>query len=145
MIQLLDVNITSDANAPSRARMLVGRFTRDRVPRAMRENAELLVSELASNAVIHGPAPANDALRLRLALRDECLHVDVTDSGAGFTAPENPKPSAKGGYGLYLLDCAASRWGVARGGRCRVWFELDLREAWRGGRRQLPESSWDSA
>ncbi|MGI8559023.1 MAG: ATP-binding protein [Solirubrobacteraceae bacterium] len=124
MIDALDINITSGPNAPGHARSLVGGFTRGQMSLVIRQNAELLVSELTSNAVTH--AHASDPLRLELALHEKCLHVGVTDRGPGFIAPEHPRPTREGGFGLYLLDSAADRWGVVRGdARCRVWFELD--------------------
>ncbi len=48
----------------------------------------------------------------------------MTDAGSGFS----PKPRVPGtineGYGLYLVDKAASNWGVDRDGGTRVWFEI---------------------
>lgn len=144
MVEALDINIAPGTDAPSHARSLVAGFTRGRLPRAVCENAVLLVSELASNAVVHALAP--EPMRLQLSLRGECLHVDVTDGGPCFNPPAHPQPREDGGFGLYLLDRAADRWGVARGEGCRVWFELD-RAVTTGPRALRPsaDSSGDSA
>jgi hypothetical protein len=32
--------------------------------------------------------------------------------------------SERAGFGLFLVERLADRWGVARDGRTRVWFEL---------------------
>jgi hypothetical protein len=52
------------------------------------------------------------------------VRVEVIDSGSGF-APEPRDPArATGGFGLFLVDTQAARWGVDREGGTRVWFEL---------------------
>jgi anti-sigma regulatory factor (Ser/Thr protein kinase) len=84
----------------------------------------LLVSELVTNAVIH-PAvepPAEISLLARLA--GTVIRVEITDRGSGFTPQERDHTRVDGGYGLYLLDKAATRWGVERRDGTTVWFEL---------------------
>ena len=39
-----------------------------------------------------------------------------------------------GGWGLYLVDQLADRWGVNRGKLTRVWFEIDYAEGTNGNR-----------
>ena len=83
----------------------------------------LLVSEVVSNAVQHSPGPAGAPIVLAATVGEETVYIAVTDAGRGFT-PRRPNPRADGGYGLYLLEKAASRWGVDQVGGTRVWFEL---------------------
>jgi anti-sigma regulatory factor (Ser/Thr protein kinase) len=83
----------------------------------------LLVSEVVSNAVQHSPGPAGAPVLLAAAVGEKIVHIAVTDAGRGFT-PRRHDPRADGGYGLYLLDKAASRWGIDQVGGTRVWFEL---------------------
>jgi hypothetical protein len=56
------------------------------------------------------------------------VRVEVDDPGSGFEprAPE-PDPTKASGWGLYLVDELADRWGVGPGSRggTRIWFELD--------------------
>lgn len=118
----LDMMLPSTPEAPGHARRLITSFVAGRVPRAICEHAQLLVSELATNAVRHTSA---DSMRLCLALDADCLHVDVIDCGPGFEPPEHPAPRSDGGFGLYLLEQTADRWGVVRNGAFRVWFELN--------------------
>lgn len=105
-----------------------------RVPSETLENLRLLVSEVATNAVRHtklGSTPGSDGhVGLRLVRTSGMVRVEVTDPGPGFEKPERPSPDpeAGSGYGLYLVDKLADRWGVGRGERKdlnRVWLELD--------------------
>jgi hypothetical protein len=85
--------------------------------------AELLASELVTNAVMHGRG------RITLSARsdDKRLLVGVEDEGAGFkltSAP--PAPGTEGGWGLCLVDSESSRWGAYEG-NTHVWFELARR------------------
>jgi anti-sigma regulatory factor (Ser/Thr protein kinase) len=90
----------------------------------------LLVSEIVTNAVLHSRGHA-DELHLTADLQDHAIHVAVTDSGHGFG--DDIKRHA-GGYGLFLLEKLAGRWGVeSASGRedqaTRVWFDFDLAHA----------------
>jgi len=93
------------------------------------ETLLLLVSEVVTNAVIHSRGPADAPIVLTASVTGEKVEVAVVDAGDGFTPPEPRRPQASdrmtiGGYGLYVVDRAASRWGVDREGGTRVWFEL---------------------
>lgn len=82
----------------------------------------LLVSEVVTNAVLHGEASDLD---VELTLGDKALRVSVSDDGRGFV----PRPRALdsddiGGWGLYLVEQLAAAWGVSSGDRTTVWFEL---------------------
>ncbi len=83
----------------------------------------LLVSEVVRNAVQHSRGPTEAPVLLAATVGEEIVHIAVTDAGRGFT-PRREEPRADGGYGLYLLEKAASRWGVDQVGGTRVWFEL---------------------
>jgi anti-sigma regulatory factor (Ser/Thr protein kinase) len=87
---------------------------------------ELLVSELVSNSVRHAGLRDPDAIRIDVTDDDGALRVSVCDPGRGF-APDDPSPrrDGTGGYGLYVLDRLADRWGVTLGPPTCVWFEID--------------------
>ena len=59
------------------------------------------------------------------------MHLTVSDDGPGFEAPTRPlsTPEGPGGWGLYLVDRCAVRWGNERAERHRVWLELERRDA----------------
>ena len=97
--------------------------------RPQRETLLLLVSEVVTNAVMHSHADAEAPILLTASIEADHVHVEVTDAGAGFTPPSfqtsrPPQRMTIGGYGLYVVNHAASRWGVDHEGGTRVWFEL---------------------
>ena len=86
---------------------------------------ELLVSELVTNAVVHPSDQALNRISFELVVFDDLLRVEIQDRGFGFTPPRLPSPGegTADGWGLYLVDELADRWGVRRG-RGGIWFEL---------------------
>jgi anti-sigma regulatory factor (Ser/Thr protein kinase) len=112
--------------APSQARAVVNHELRREVPRKVLEDATLLVSELITNAVRHAPHGGSPEVELRLRLVDGRVRVVVSDPGAGFVAsPRLPTAAEGSGWGLYLVDRIADRWGIITKDRNEVWFELD--------------------
>jgi serine phosphatase RsbU (regulator of sigma subunit)/anti-sigma regulatory factor (Ser/Thr protein kinase) len=94
------------------------------------QDLRLLATELVANAVRHtGLAQGSVEVQLRLA--DDIVHLSVLDDGPGFDVPERPieAPDGPGGWGLYLVDQCALRWGTERGERHRVWLELEREHA----------------
>lgn len=77
---------------------------------------ELIVAELANNAVTHGRVPGRDA-RLRLARFAVTgrIRVEVSDArGERHPAPApGGLPDDEGGRGLVLVATLAEEWGVA--------------------------------
>jgi anti-sigma regulatory factor (Ser/Thr protein kinase) len=83
-----------------------------------REDAVLMVSELLTNALVHGIG----AISLRIDAEGDTVRVEVSDEGAVRVAP-SPTPGAHGGWGLRIVDQLADDWGVLKGST-RVWFRL---------------------
>ncbi|WAX80125.1 ATP-binding protein [Streptomyces sp. KMM 9044] len=97
------------------------------------EAAELVVGELAANAVTHGRVPGRDFLLTMTLVRPQesgsgTLRIEVADSRGErlpFPAPE-PCPDGEHGRGLVLVSALAARWGVvprSPSGKT-VWAEL---------------------
>jgi anti-sigma regulatory factor (Ser/Thr protein kinase) len=85
----------------------------------------LLVSELVTNSVRHVVGSTKPVV-LAVQIGAHAIRVEVHDGGAGFE-PGKPQPrGADGGFGLFLVERMASRWGVESRDGTRVWFELDL-------------------
>lgn len=120
------MTLERDPQAPSLARRAVADLTeKGWFPPEELATLTLLVSELVSNAVLHSDAPSASGIVLQAQLLEEgAVRVEVIDRGSGFNAtPRDPKRPI-GGFGLYLVDKQATRWGVDRKGGTRVWFEL---------------------
>jgi anti-sigma regulatory factor (Ser/Thr protein kinase) len=86
----------------------------------------LLATELVANAVRH-TGVADGSLEVRVRLTGDVVHLSVADDGPGFPPPEKPVtlPEGPGGWGLYLVDQCAARWGTEHGDRHLVWLELE--------------------
>jgi anti-sigma regulatory factor (Ser/Thr protein kinase) len=124
----VDVELENSPEAAAAARTALDRLT-GRVPAGRLRDLRLLVSELVTNAVRHAGLDRSDRIRLLVDVREGDVRVEVHDPGRGFTlrAPR-PDPARASGWGLYLVDELADRWGVDGAGRgTRVWFELDGR------------------
>jgi anti-sigma regulatory factor (Ser/Thr protein kinase) len=90
-------------------------------------DVRLLVSELVTNSVRHSGVGPPESVALDVAVDADTIRVEVSDGGAGFEPrPRETDRSKPGGWGLYLVDRLADRWGVARNQFTRVWFEIDL-------------------
>lgn len=87
----------------------------------------LLVSELVTNSVRHAGSGPGNYVGLRLEVDDNRVRGEVSDAGGGFsTVVSLPKPEEASGWGLFLTDRVADRWGVQPGARTRTWFEIDF-------------------
>ncbi len=102
------------------AREAVTRAASERLDPDRTETLRLLVSELVTNSVRHGSR--SDRVELVVAFNRE-VKAEITDYGDGFVpAPRATSPDDVGGWGLYLVEQLAERWGVARDTFTRVWF-----------------------
>jgi len=87
---------------------------------ATAEAVRLAVSELVSNAVMHGTG----VIGVGFGVDAEGVHVAVSDRGVGFSPsgqPAMPPAAAPGGRGLALVAMLSSRWGVLPGDPTEVW------------------------
>lgn len=87
------------------------------------EDVALIVSELVSNAVVHGPAGCD--VKLRLTGNPSMIRIEVSDEG---TAPFDwPRDSGDGGHwGLGLVRNFSDRSGLMFRPWTVAWCELDL-------------------
>ena len=100
----------------------------DSLPAQVYLDLSLLVSELVTNSVRHARLRPRDLIRLRIETSDRMIRLEVSDPGGGFSA-DLPEPATRGpgGWGLFLTERLADRWGVDReGGWTTVWLEVDL-------------------
>ncbi|MDQ1650651.1 MAG: hypothetical protein QOG60_2708 [Frankiaceae bacterium] len=106
------------------ARLLV-RLALEGSPAELVEDAQLLVSELVTNAIRH----AETGIRLNIDLAGPGIRVGVEDASADplpASCPIGvPGDGQEHGYGLGLLDTLADAWGWERTAAGKnVWFEL---------------------
>jgi anti-sigma regulatory factor (Ser/Thr protein kinase) len=113
----LRLALPADDQAPGRARALVRRLEGHCTAEAMTD-LELVVSELVTNAVMHGRGRIEVLLQ---PVRGGRVRGHVADQGDCPVAVR-PRADDTGGMGLRLVD-AVARWGV-KAPPTRVWFEL---------------------
>jgi anti-sigma regulatory factor (Ser/Thr protein kinase) len=121
------MELESSPEAAAKARRALDDFS-GTVPERRMRDVRLLVSELVTNAVRHAGLKTGDRIGLVVHVHEAVLRVEVDDPGRGFElSPPKPDPARASGWGLYLVDELADRWGMDRGGRggTRIWFELD--------------------
>jgi anti-sigma regulatory factor (Ser/Thr protein kinase) len=119
----VSVHLRPTSTAAEQARRALQRLA---LPSSLADEAELLVSEVVTNSVRHAGLGPDDLIHLTADWSGTRLRVHVRDRGhivhpavvSGFI---RPAPGAESGWGLYLVDRLASRWGTAADG---YWFEL---------------------
>jgi anti-sigma regulatory factor (Ser/Thr protein kinase) len=91
-------------------------------PRELVEVAELLTSELATNAIRHGAC----GFELKIDV-DKSIRVEVRDEGAGSPSVVSAGPRDPSGRGLSIVEALSTAWGVipTADGKT-VWYELSL-------------------
>jgi anti-sigma regulatory factor (Ser/Thr protein kinase) len=111
-----DISVVRKARAFTRATLAGWGLT------TLSEFAELLVSELVSNALLHAGTPT----QLRL-FRDRMLTVEVADTDGHAPRLHRASEEDEGGRGIHLVNELAHRWGsrTTRDGKV-VWLELEL-------------------
>ena len=117
------LSLAPDPGAPQQARRFVAATLDDDALAEAREIAELLVSELVTNAVVHAASHVDveverDDTGVLVRVRDADTGPLVMRAGGGSELDE-------GGRGFLLVDRLAEAWGTEhRGGRKCVWFRL---------------------
>ncbi|WP_053226434.1 SpoIIE family protein phosphatase [Solirubrobacter soli] len=93
------------------------------LPEALTRDAILLVSEMVTNAIVHGRGP----IRLRLRRAREHLLIEVSDTATAVPRKLRPTADDVHGRGLQLVAIMADEWGTRpiRDGKS-VWCALDL-------------------
>jgi anti-sigma regulatory factor (Ser/Thr protein kinase) len=124
----MELSLLADPSSPAAARTAIdaGHLS---VPGAVIPDLQLLVSELVTNSVRHAGLSPDQRIAVRVDVSEDRVRVEVEDPGVGFTpAPRRPGDRRDAGWGLYLVDRIADRWGVKDGSPAVVWFEIDWAE-----------------
>ncbi|MEV5989625.1 ATP-binding protein [Streptomyces sp. NPDC052051] len=97
------------------------------LPQELTETAELLLSELMTNAYRHAKVPPGREIWARCELTEDRLRMTVTDASNTLPTPVTPTLEDETGRGLTLVATLADDWGAERrecGIGKEVWFEL---------------------
>lgn len=118
----LNLKLDRGPNAAAVARRGLARLPGD-LDAPLVETLRLLVTELVTNSVRH---TGGDTVLLTVLVGNSAVLTEVSDAGAGFEPAETGSPSSDHtGWGLFLVDRLAERWGVEKDGAgTKVWFEL---------------------
>jgi anti-sigma regulatory factor (Ser/Thr protein kinase) len=118
--QELEITLDSQPESVARARQVTGQVIAGLSEQTL-EDLRLIVSELVTNAVKHGPA---GRVKIRLRREGGTVRGEVEDEGTGpFGLRRRTRPGPIGGLGLQLVEMLSDHWGV-EAGSARVWFEL---------------------
>jgi len=122
--------VAAEAHFPpeTAAVRLARAFVRDHasLPASEARTVELLVSELATNAVLH----AKTDFTVCVDRRGPTLRVEIGDGRVVPPLAKGYRHDAPTGRGLGIVATLSSRWGFERGPDGKtVWFELDVPEA----------------
>jgi serine phosphatase RsbU (regulator of sigma subunit) len=92
-------------------------------PSTVRQDVELVVTELVTNAVLHTP---NGDVQLRVEELPEAVRVEVEDAGHAMPVAVRESTTAMTGRGLALVAALSRAWGVDSGspGHKVVWAEI---------------------
>ncbi|MCF3961637.1 SpoIIE family protein phosphatase [Streptomyces fuscigenes] len=108
-----------DEQAPARARAMAGEWLTGRTGTEAGFAAELIVSELVTNAVRYGAPP----LSLRLIL-GRVLTVEVKDASPTSPHLRHARTLDEGGRGLFIVSQVTDRWGTRRSPQGKtIWAE----------------------
>lgn len=114
--------LASNEHAPRAARQAVRDLCEGRDSDCVAD-AEIVVSELVTNAVRHGEG---QDIVLSLWKSWRTIDVDVFDGGSGLTR-QSRACSGTGGRGLGIVDALARSWGSsAEGAPSSVWFRAAM-------------------
>ena len=108
-------------HAPAQARSWLIATCQDLGCAALAPDAEILVSELTTNVVLHAGTDCD----VEADYEDPVLIVTVSDGLPGELNLDAPHPDGEGGRGLLIVDAIARAWGVTPTATGKsVWFAL---------------------
>jgi anti-sigma regulatory factor (Ser/Thr protein kinase) len=111
----------------SAARSFVTRIISD-APVEARESVAVMVSELATNALVH----AASGFDVVVDRSGQAVMVAVTDWGGGAPELRSPKSTEPHGRGLRIVEALSDEWGTVStsgGVKKTIWFRLYLRSS----------------
>lgn len=119
----LQISLPRDPTSPAGARRQLRAFaTRHEIDDP--ETALLVLSELVTNAVLHGEGE----IEVCVSCDDRRVRIEVTDANpdTSVVGARERTPDRPGGWGLRIVESLAPRWGADRHDDGKtVWVEID--------------------
>ncbi|MBA2533323.1 MAG: PAS domain S-box protein [Nocardioidaceae bacterium] len=133
------VTLLPELASAGAARRMLREVLTDNDREAWAESAELAVSEVVANAVLHAHTP----IEMAIEVRTEDVRVEVRDSNPEMPVPQHRAPDATTGRGMALVAALTHQCGVrSLGGEGKiVWFTVGAEPPERSARDLL--ASWD--
>jgi anti-sigma regulatory factor (Ser/Thr protein kinase) len=123
VLHTVGMDCRADPLAPRQARAFVATAVKAWGLADLVERAELLTSEVVTNAILH----AHNPVRLVVEVQSSSVVVEVQDATAQtqVVVEDEEVAEADHGRGMVLVDALSDRWGwwKADGGKV-VWFAL---------------------
>ena len=120
--ELAQHRLPATDEAPRNARALLVAQLGEFLTLEQGQVAELLISELVTNALRH---TQSDVILVDVSTAAR-IRVSVTDQSSRMPQRQSPGPDEPGGRGLMIVDELAENWGIDAlpGDGKRIWFEL---------------------
>ncbi len=118
--QEAEFDATRDSPGQARRRVIMALRGRE-CDEALIQDAAVVVTEMAANAVVH----ARSSFSVSVRLRGSTLRIDVADSGPIAAGQASREWVPRQGHGLGLIDAICARWGTDTLAEGKVvWGEL---------------------
>jgi anti-sigma regulatory factor (Ser/Thr protein kinase) len=118
-----EVELTAkEVSVPAARAFITQNLLRQRCPADLVEDVQLVVSELATNALVHGEA----GFAVKLRVLDDMVVVEVEDGSHRGPVRRAPADLDTNGRGVAIVEALSNKWGVKRyaGGGKAVWAEF---------------------
>ena len=105
----------------SRIRRFASAACREVADGSVCETVELLVSEVATNALVHGAGN----VRVHVRTQGRAVRIEVSDDSSALPVRRDAGVDGESGRGMALVEALSTRWGTdARPDGKTVWFEV---------------------
>jgi anti-sigma regulatory factor (Ser/Thr protein kinase) len=119
--------LPADTSAPAAARAFVELCGAGSIDARVLGDAQLIVTELVTNSLVHGGLAGSDVIVIRVQFDAATLRIEVANPGVARAIEVNGGPVDQShGFGLALVTTLSTAWGVARAGDTSVWAEMAL-------------------
>ena len=125
MASELSLDLEPGPDASAKAREEIRAAFGDNIPASLLHDLTVVVTELVTNSVSHGPG---EPIQVRLKRADDgTIRGEVEDQGSVRVAVREMADGMSEGLGLRIVDWLTDRWAVYEGST-HVWFEMGAKE-----------------